>query len=249
MTAARNRVTAARNRVTAQRHDPDLTREALRRSPLFQGILPEELERLALGMAQRRYRRNEVIFHEGDPGESLHVVVEGRVKITRESMEGDEAIVATLGSGDTFGELVLLDGAVRSATATAIEPTETLTMTRSAFSALVDGSDPFRWQLLGGIAHRLRRLTDQLAEVHFLDLTGRLALQLTRLAEEAAPGHETDIALRPTLTQSDLAAMVGGTRQRVNQILGDFIDEGLVAHDGGRLVVRDLERLRLRGGW
>jgi CRP/FNR family transcriptional regulator, cyclic AMP receptor protein len=242
-------VTASRTRGTAARYDPDLALEALRRSPLFQGILPDDLERLARGMAQRRYRRNEVIFHEGDPGESLHVVVDGRVKITRESMEGDEAIVATLARGDTFGELVLLDGAVRSGTATATEPTETLTMTRAAFSALVDGSDPFRWQLLGGIAHRLRRLTDQLAEVHFLDLTGRLALQLTRLAEESAPGRLSDIALRPTLTQSDLAAMVGGTRQRVNQILGDFADEGLVVHDGGRLVVRDLERLRLRGGW
>jgi len=235
--------------VTAPRHDPDLALEALARSPLFQGILPEELERLSRGMVSRRYRRNEVIFHEGDPGESLHVVVAGRVKITRESMEGEEAIVAIIGAGDTFGELVLLDGAVRSATATAIEPTETLTMTRAAFSSLVDVSDPFRWQLLGGIAHRLRRLTDQLAEVHFLDLTGRLALQLTRLAEESAPGRETDIELRATLTQSDLAAMVGGTRQRVNQILGDFADEGLVAHDGGRLIVRDLERLRGRGGW
>jgi CRP-like cAMP-binding protein len=235
--------------MTGPRYDPDLAIEALARSPLFQGILPEDLDRLARGMAQRRYRRNEVIFHEGDPGESLHVVVDGRVKITRESVEGYEAIVAIIAAGDTFGELVLLDGAVRSATATAIEPTETLTMTRAAFSSLVDGSDPFRWQLLGGIAHRLRRLTDQLAEVHFLDLTGRLALQLTRLAEEAAPGRETDIELRSTLTQSDLAAMVGGTRQRVNQIIGDFADEGLVAHDGGRLIVRDLERLRGRGGW
>jgi CRP-like cAMP-binding protein len=235
--------------MSAPRHDPDLALSALARSPLFQGILPGELERLSRGMAQRRYRRNEVIFHEGDPGESLYLVVDGRVKITRESIEGDEAIVATIGPGDTFGELVLLDGAVRSATATAIEPTETLTMTRAAFSSLVDGSDPFRWQLLGGIAHRLRRLTDQLAEVHFLDLTGRLALQLTRLAEEVAPGQLHDIGLHPALTQSDLAAMVGGTRQRVNQILGDFAAEGLVAHDGGRLVVRDLERLRGRGGW
>jgi CRP/FNR family cyclic AMP-dependent transcriptional regulator len=235
--------------MTAPRHDPDLALEALTRSPLFQGILPEELERLARGMVSRRYRRNEVVFHGGDPGDSLHVIVAGRVKITRESMEGDEAIVAIIGPGDTFGELVLLDGAVRSATATAIEATETLTMTRAAFSSLVDVSDRFRWQLLGGIAHRLRRLTDQLAEVHFLDLTGRLALQLTRLAEETAPGRQVDIELRATLTQSDLAAMVGGTRQRVNQILGDFADEGLVAHDGGRLIVRDLERLRGRGVW
>ena len=200
-------------------------------------------------MTRRRYRRNEVIFHEGDPGDSLHVLVEGRVKITRMSAEGNEAIVVVLAPGDTFGELVLLDGAVRSATATAIEPTETVTMTRADFAALVEGSSAFRWHVLGGIAHRIRRLTDQLAEAHFLDLAGRLALQLTRLAEEQAPGQVVDVPLRTSLTQSDLAAMVGGTRQRVNQILGDFDDEGLIRNEGGRLVVCDVERLQRRAGW
>ena len=144
---------------------------------------------------------------------------------------------------------MLLDGAARSATATAMEPTETVTLTRAAFEALVDGGSPFRWSLLGGVAHRIRRLTDQLAEVHFLDLTGRLALQLTRLAEAASPGQEIDIELGSSLTQSDLAAMVGGTRQRVNRILGDFDEEGLIRNEGGRLVVCDLERLRGRAGW
>jgi CRP-like cAMP-binding protein len=122
-------------------------------------------------------------------------------------------------------------------------------MTRGAFSALVEGSEAFRWHLLGGIAHRIRRLTDQLAEVHFLDLTGRLALQLTRLAEETAPGQQADIPLRSTLTQAELAAMIGGTRQRVNQILGDFADEQLIRMQSGHLVVRDIERLRSRAGW
>jgi CRP-like cAMP-binding protein len=130
-----------------------------------------------------------------------------------------------------------------------MEPTETMTMSRSTFVDLVDGGSPFRTQLLAGIARRIRRLTDQLAEVHFLDLAGRLALQLTRLAEESAPGQASDIRLSTTLTQSDLAAMVGGTRQRVNQIIGDFADEGLVVNDGGHLVVRDLERLRRRASW
>jgi CRP/FNR family transcriptional regulator len=189
-----------------------------------------------------------VIFHEGDPGDALHVVVVGRVKITRESTEGEEAIVATLGAGESFGELVLLDGAPRSATATAMEPTETVTLTRTEFQALVDGGSPFRWSLLGGVAHRIRRITDQLAEVHFLDLAGRLALTLTRLAEETAPGATANVRLARPLTQSDLAAMVGGTRQRVNQILGEFADEGLVSLEGG-IVVADVEGLRNRAGW
>jgi len=144
---------------------------------------------------------------------------------------------------------VLLDGAPRSATATAVEATETLAMSRESFATLIDGTGPFRWRVLGAIAQGIRRVTDQLAEVHFLDLSGRLALQLSRLAEESAPGRTADIELRGTLTQSDLAAMIGGTRQRVNQILGDFVDEGLVRHDGGRVVIRDLARLRERAAW
>lgn len=219
------------------------------RSPLFDGIAGDELTRIALTMTRRRFRRDEVIFHEGDPGDSLHVVVEGRVKITRESSEGDEAIVVILAPGDSFGELVLLDGAPRSATATAMEASVTMTMTRATFVELVESGSPFRSQLLIGIARRIRRLTDQLAEVHFLDLAGRLALQLTRLAEESAPGQATDITLSTTLTQSDLAAMVGGTRQRVNQIIGDFAADGLVRNDGGHIVIRDLERLRRRASW
>jgi CRP-like cAMP-binding protein len=219
------------------------------RSPLFHGIEPDELTRIATAMVRRRYRRGEVIFHEGDPGDSLHVVVEGRVKITRESADGDEAIVVILSPGDSFGELVLLDGAPRSATATAMDATETLTMSRATFVELIDGASPFRWQALTGVARRIRRLTDQLAEVHFLDLAGRLALQLTRLAEVAAPGQTSDVRLSRSLTQSDLAAMVGGTRQRVNQILGDFADEGLVSVDAGGMTIRDLERLRERASW
>lgn len=235
--------------MTTPRFGLELACAAMARSPLFHGIDDDELTRIAMTMTRRRFRRDEVIFHEGDPGDSLHVVVEGRVKITRESAEGEEAIVVILGSGDSFGELVLLDGAPRSATATAMEPSETMTMSRATFVDLVEGGSPFRTQLLTGIARRIRRLTDQLAEVHFLDLAGRLALQLTRLAEESAPGETRDIRLSTTLTQSDLASMVGGTRQRVNQIIGDFVDDGLVTQEGGHMVIRDLERLRRRAGW
>ena len=235
--------------MTAPRFGLELACAAMARSPLFHGIDDEELTRIALTMTRRRFRRHEVIFHEGDPGDSLHIVVEGRVKITRESPDGEEAIVAMLSPGDTFGELVLLDGAPRSATATAIESTETFAMPRSTFAELVEGAGPFRWRVLTGVAQRVRRLTDQLAEVHFLDLAGRLALQLIRLAEESAPGRTKDIALGSTLTQSDLGNMVGGTRQRVNQIIGDFADEGLIGQEGGRIIVRDLDRLRDRASW
>ena len=105
---------------TADR-DPVVT--ALARCPLFAGLGEADLVGLSHEMRTRRFRRGEVLFHQGDPGEALFVVTTGAVKISLPSEEGDEAIIATVNAGDFFGELALLDGAPRSATATALEPT------------------------------------------------------------------------------------------------------------------------------
>src|SRR6478609_4103227 len=97
---------------------------SLARIPFFAGLDTVALERVAAGTRTRRFRRGEVIFHAGDPGEALFVIVSGEVKITLPSETGDEAILATLRPGDVFGELALLDGAARSATASTLSATE-----------------------------------------------------------------------------------------------------------------------------
>jgi len=223
--------------------------DALRRSPLFRHLAADALVDLGARMAHRRYRKGEVIFHEGDPGDALHLVLSGRVKIGRVSAGGDETIVTSIGPGESFGELVLLDGAPRSATATALEPTETLVLTRAVFVSLVDDGHDFRWALLAGIANHQRRLTDQLAEAHFLDLAGRLAHQLIRLAHEAAPDRQRDVRLGRLYTQGELAAMIGGTRPRVNRLIGEFVDTGLIRVEPDDLVVIDVEALLRRADW
>ena len=230
-------------------HVADSTIDAVRRSPLFRNLGDAALADLTARMAHRRYRKGEVIFHEGDPGDALHVVQSGRVKIGRVSGAGDETIVTSIGPGESFGELVLLDGAPRSATATALEPTETLVLLRQAFIGMVDAGHDFRWALLGGIAQHHRRLTDQLAEAHFLDLAGRLAHQLVRLANEAAPGEARDVRLGRLYTQSELAAMIGGTRPRVNRLIGEFIDTGLIRVEPDDLVIVDTDALLRRADW
>lgn len=232
--------------VDAASHDPTL--DALRDSALFRRMGEAALARVNDRMVRRRYRRGEVIFHEGDPGESLHLIVEGRVKIGRVSPDGNEAIVASLGPGESFGELVMLDGAPRSATATALEPTETLTLSRDAFVQLVDDDPGFRWALFAGIAQHHRRLTDQLAEAHFLDLAGRLARQLARLARDGSR-HGGEIRLGRLYTQSELAAMIGGTRPRVNRLVGEFVEEGLIRIEADDIVVVDLPALERRADW
>jgi CRP/FNR family cyclic AMP-dependent transcriptional regulator len=220
--------------------------EALGRCPLFEHADHNMLVSLSNRLRRRRFRRNEVIFHQGDPGDSLHIVASGAVKIVLPSTEGEEAIIATLRPGDFFGELALLDGAPRSATATALEPSETLVLPRAVFAELLDSVPGLRDALLWGIAHELRRVTDHVEELHFLDLAGRLAMRLTRLARDAEPDAAGGVRLNWPYTQSDLAAMIGGTRQSVNRLLSELVDDDLITIEPDSLVIVDVERLARR---
>jgi CRP-like cAMP-binding protein len=219
---------------------------SLQQCALFVHVDPVGLRALAGAMVRRRFRRNEVIFHQGDPGDSLHVVTTGAVKIILPSPEGDEAIIATLRPGDFFGELALLDGAPHSATATAVEPVETLSLARAPFQRLVDEDRGLRMALLSGLAAELRRLTGQVEELHFLDLAGRLAMRLVRLARDRDPDAQGEVRLDWPFTQSDLAAMIGGTRQSVNKLLSRLEDDGLLLIEHDTLVIHDLSALEER---
>ncbi len=220
--------------------------QALARCPLFANADERILQSIANKLRRRRFRRGEVIMHQGDPGDSLHVVASGAVKIVLPSAEGEEAIIATLRPGDFFGELALLDGAPRSATATSLEQSEMLVLPRAVFMDLLDNLPGLRDALLEGLARELRRLTGHVEELHFLDLAGRLAMRLTRLANEAEPDAEGSVRLDWPYTQSDLAAMIGGTRQSVNRLLSELVDEGLITIEHDALVVVDVNLLARR---
>ena len=224
--------------------DPGSVVAALAAVPLFAGLDAAALDSLARLVRPRRFRRGEVIFHLGDPGDALFVVSAGAVKITLPSEGGDEAIIATLRPGDFFGELALLDGAPRSATAVALEPTETLVLPREPFRALVATEPAIRDALLAALARELRRLTVHVEELHFLDIAGRLAARLAHLAtEHGKRGPDGTLRLDAPLTQTDLASMVGCTRQSVNKLLGLFVGDGLVALDRDSIVILDLDGL------
>src|SRR6187397_1655019 len=177
--------------------------EAIGRSRLFRGIAEPDLESITPMLRQRRFRAGETIFHEGDPGDAMHVIATGRAKISIGSPEGDEAILVTLGPGEVFGELVLLDGAPRSATAVAVEPTVTYILTQPSFGPLLAENEAFRTAILHNLALDLRRLTVHASELHFLDLAGRLASRLARMADEAAPGQREEVRLGRAYTQSE----------------------------------------------
>ncbi len=216
--------------------------ESLRHCALFRDAGDRGLAQLAGRLRQRRFRRNEVIFHQGDPGDSLHIVDEGAVKIILPSPDGEEAIIATLREGDFFGELALLDGAPRSATAVALDSTTTLTLPRDALLEQLDQDPGLRDALLAGLAHELRRVTRHVEELHFLDLAGRLAMRLARLARDADPSSD-EVRLDWPYTQSDLASMIGGTRQSVNKLLSALVADGLVVLETDALVIPSVQAL------
>ena len=201
--------------------------EALRRCALFAKVDDETLELCVSTLRIRRYRKNETIFHQGDPGDSLYIIERGAVKIVLPSPEGEEgAIIATLGTGDFFGELALLDGAERSATAIAHQATTTLVLRRDVFDHLVDDVPALRHELLAGLAAELRRLTNHVEELFFLDLPGRLARRIVRLAREVDPKPDGAVTLDWRFSQSELAGMIGGSRQTVNRLLGGVHGRG-----------------------
>jgi len=222
-----------------------LARDALTACRLFTGLDERAMELIANALRIRRFRRGEVIFHAGDPGDSLFIVATGSVKITVTAEDGAEpAILTTLGPGGFFGELALLDGAPRSATAAAVDAVETLVLRRDAFDRLVDNEVALRRALLAALAREIRRLTAQVEDLHFLDLPGRLARHLLREIDGDSERPSASEARLPwPYTQGELASMIGGSRQSVNRLLADFIEQGLLRFDGDQLVVPDPRRL------
>lgn len=215
---------------------------ALEACALFRDLDQATLADVASLTRHRRFRRHEVIFHAGDPGDALFIVASGSVKLVLPSPDGNEAIIATLRPGDFFGELSVLDGEPRPATAVAVEATELEEVAGDQFLALIHTRPDVRIALLIALAGKLRRLTRHVEELHFLALPGRLAMRLVELARDAAdsgPGAE----LSWHYTQSELASMIGGSRQSVSRLLGDLSDEGLLHVERDVIVIPDVEVL------
>ncbi|TCC48999.1 Crp/Fnr family transcriptional regulator [Kribbella capetownensis] len=205
--------------------------------------LPEPQRRDVLRVCRRRrFARREVIFHEGDPGDCVHLVERGRVAVRVTTPLGDVATLTVLGPGDTFGELSVLDAeAVRSATVVALEHTETWVLhsdqvhrLRAAYPAVDD-------LLLGLVSGYVRRLTDHLLEALYLAADIRVARRIRALDIAYGGG-----AIK--LTQDDLAGLAGTSRATVNRVLGELVEAGAVRVSRGRVSVTDRTALGRAAG-
>ena len=212
--------------------------QLIRDLPLLARLPDEDLRALAACGRIRTYAAGSTIFREGDPGNSLHIVVQGSVRISVLSPTGEEVTLALLGPGESCGELSLVDGRPRSASAIASQATKTLVVTRNDFLRWLSERPSAALALLETLSLRMRRTDEALADLAFMDLPHRLAKRLLDLATH----HSKD--LRLSLTQSELAAMLGVSRESVNKQLNSFAQEGWVALGRGSITLKDPAALR-----
>lgn len=218
----------------------------LRAIPFLEVLPDEEIAALAHQAHRRQYRAGATIFYRDDPGSTLYVIQNGRVKLVLTSPEGREVTVDIVGPGDFFGELALVDGGPRSATAVALEPVEAFTLNRGLFIAILERHPQAMLALLAVVGDRLRRTDEMLQDVLFLDLPARLAKQLLALAEQHGAPTPEGIRLDMRLSQSELAAIVGTTRESINRCLNAFADRDILALDRDAIILLAPEKLRLR---
>lgn len=218
----------------------------LRRSDLFGGLDDDTLGSVAGSFAGRVFKKGQIIFHQGDLGDSLFVIAEGLVKVMVTSSDGGEMVLTTLSPPDIFGELAVFDGGPRSASAEALENTSTFGITRGRFLELLRQHPKLEDGLLTSTGKVLRRLTEQASDLVFLDLHGRVAKLLINLVESRGTTEDGDLMLDLRLTQADLAGMVGGSRQRVNGILRSFEEHGYLAVEGRMIRFKRPDLLRER---
>lgn len=214
--------------------------------PLFASMKSEYLVELSGKMTDRNYRRGDAIFHKDDPGSTLYIVKTGQVKITTDSTEGEEVILAILRDGDFFGELSLLDGKPRSASATAMADTKAFTLDRSALMESIAKYPELAGDVLSALSERLRHTDVLLEDAVFLDLPARLAKRLLQLSEKHGIQTDKGMEIDLRLTQQDLANTVGASRVAVNKLLGLFQDKGLINIDKHHIALINPDDLRNR---
>ncbi len=220
--------------------------DVLRQAPLFSALDDEAATALLSSMAETRLRRGEVLFREGDNGDKLYVILDGKVKLGRSSVDGRESLVAVMGPGQMFGELPLFDPGPRSTTVTAVTDVVFASLSHEDLLKWLEGRPAVALGLLSQLAARLRRSNDVVSDLVFSDVPGRVAKQLLELSDRFGRAAEDGVHVHHDLTQEELAQLVGASRETVNKALADFASRGWVRLEPRSVVIMDMERLSKR---
>ena len=214
--------------------------------PVLASLPPQERRVLVAGLRRRSYHRDEVIFHQGDPADTLHLIAAGHVSVRVTLPGGEFVVVAILGPGEAFGEIALVGSPqVRGATIIALEQCETLSLGRDEFHRIrtsYPGVDRFLVELLSA---RVERLNNYLLEALYVPAERRVLRRLLHLCE-LYPGDDQGIVI--PVTQEMLASIAGTTRPTANQVLRRLVASDIVAISRSQIVVLDRQSLHKRAG-
>ena len=215
----------------------------LQRVPLFSELSPAELDRIAAVAVPRSFPKGVRVFHEGDTSDACYIVRSGDLRVTREHSDGRAIALATLGSGDIFGELAMLDGGARSASVETLSDAELLALPAADVRRLLAAHAEISVKLIVALTRRLRETNERVARQSFQTVPSRVAGVLAQLiAEEAAPEGREGVTVR--MTQADLAQLAGTSRESVSRFLATLDRAGVVQVGRGRVTVVQPRRLR-----
>jgi CRP/FNR family cyclic AMP-dependent transcriptional regulator len=220
--------------------------DVLARAGLFQGVAAEAREALSSALKYGDYTRGETVFTEGEQGDTLYIVLAGKVKVGRRAADGRENMLSVMGPSDMFGELSLFDPGPRTATATVLTDARLASLAHSSLRPWINDRPEIAEQLLRVLARRLRRTNDALADLIFTDVPGRVAKNLLQMAARFGSREGNTLRVTHDLTQEELAQLVGASRETVNKALADFASRGWLRLEGKSVIILDHERLARR---
>jgi CRP-like cAMP-binding protein len=221
-------------------------RDLLRRVILFNSLTDDMLDGLAGHLRRRTFRRDTILFHKDQAGDALYIVDAGRIRIFAPAEGGEELTVDVHGPGDVFGEMALLDGLPRSASAVTLEDSVLYTLGRDEFQLHLTTHPQLAIAMLELLSARLRHVMAYAETLAFFDVYGRVAHALLTMADRYGVQEDGGLLINLDMTQTELASMVAATRERINRALAAFRAQGLIELRGKKFVILDPRRLRER---
>ncbi len=222
-------------------------KQIVKTAPLFSALDDSSADSLLNSMSHAKVHKGHHLFKEGDAGEKLFVVVEGKMKLGTQSSDGRENLLSILGPGEMFGELSIFDPGPRTSTATAVTDCKLLALSHDQVLGWVTAHPEVSFQLLARLAQRLRKSNEVLADLVFSDVPGRVAKAILDLGKRFGTQKPDGLHVHHELTQEELAQYVGASRETVNKALADFAGRGWIRLEPRTVVVLDMDRLSKRG--
>jgi len=220
--------------------------DVLGRSPLFEALDEDDTRALRARVANVEISRGQRLFSEGDAGDKLYVILDGKIKLIRAAPDGRENLLSVHGPGEMFGELSLFDPSPRTSGATALTDARLAALAHDDLRLWLTSRPDVSMHLLQALAQRLRRTNDVKADLVFTDVPGRVAKALLDLASRFGVPQEDGLLVNHDLTQEELAQLVGASRETVNKALADFVARGWLQLSAKSVLLVDPERLRKR---